>query len=64
MRDLHQPSQVLLTDNQDGDNPPKSEGWVLGCIGKTHQNHHELVFFHGTTASQETQNHDDSTHKN
>lgn len=47
-----------------GDNLQKAEGWVLRFVEKTHQNHHEAVFLRGTTASQDTQHHDNSTHSN
>lgn len=46
------------------DQPQESEGWVLGSVWRTHQKKQAAAFSHGTTASQETQNHDDRPHSN
>lgn len=47
-----------------GDNAHKFEGQVFRSVWRTHQKKHAATFSHGTTASQETQNHDDRTHSN
>lgn len=60
--EFHQSWQVLLTDIRDG--RQSSEVWRLGFIWSTHQKKHAAALFHGTTAPQETQNHDGSTHSN
>lgn len=46
------------------DHPQKSEGWVLRFVWRTHQKKHAAALSHGTTASQEPQNHDDRPHSN